>query len=305
MQDSFQTLALKEIKILIEKLINSGFSVSDPTKKLYNYEVSVNNKSEQAKVLVYFGRKGIKKIIQANPESSINKELNKIIFDPTFFDDEKQDKIRFDQYIGTDESGKGDYFGPLVIGAVYIDKNTTLELEKIGVKDSKLISDNSIKILEPKIKKIVDGNFEIIQINPEKYNQLYESFKNLNKIMAWAHSKSIENLVLKSKCANVISDKFGNEKLITNELKKKNIEINHFQTAKGERFIAVAAASILARAKVIDWFYFISKELGFEIPKGGGANATAAAKRVINQFDYKYLMKMIKFHFKNSQSIFK
>ena len=305
MQDSFQTLALKETKILIEKLINSGFTVSDPTKKLYNYEISVNSKSEQAKVLVYFGKKGIKKIIQANPESRISKELDTIIFDPTFFDDEKQDAIKFDQYIGTDESGKGDYFGPLVIGAVYIDKKTSLELEKIGVKDSKLISDNIIKILEPKIKKIVDGNFEIIQINPEKYNQLYESFKNLNKIMAWAHSKSIENLVLKSKCVNVISDKFGNEKLITNELKKKNIEINHFQTAKGERFTAVAAASILARAKVIDWFYFKSKELGFEIPKGGGANVTAVAKRVINQFDDKYLMKMIKFHFKNSQSIFK
>ena len=199
MQDSFQTLALKEIKIMSEKLINSGYSVSDPTKKIYNYEISVNSKSEQAKVLVYFGKKGIKKIIQANPESIIYEELNTIIFDPTFFDDEKQDEIGFDKYIGTDESGKGDYFGPLVIGAVYIDKKTTLELEEIGVKDSKLISDNSIKILEPKIKKIVDGNFEIIQINPEKYNQLYESFKNLNKIMAWAHSKAIENLTLKNK----------------------------------------------------------------------------------------------------------
>ncbi len=305
MQDSFQTLALKEIKILVDKLTNSGFSVSSPTIKLYNYEVSVNSKSEQAKLLVYFGKKGIKKVIQGNPESSIFKAMNKILFDPTFFDDEKKSEINFDQYIGTDESGKGDYFGPLVIGAVYVDKKTSAELEKVGVKDSKLISDNGIKILEPKIKKIVEGNFEIIQINPEKYNQLYQSFKNLNKLMAWAHSKSIENLVLKSKCINVISDKFGNEKLISDELKKKQIEINHFQTAKGERFTAVAAASILARAKVIDWFYFKSKELGFDIPKGGGDTVNVAAKRVFNQFDDKYLMKMIKFHFKNSQSIFK
>ena len=304
MQDSFQTLALKEIENSAIKLTNFGFTVSDPTKKLYNYEVSINSKSEQAKLLVYFGKKGIKKIVQANPESIIYKEINKIVFDPTFFDDEKVAEIKFDQYIGTDESGKGDYFGPLVIGAVYIDKKKSLELEKIGVKDSKLISDNTIKILEPKIKNIVDGNFEIIQINPEKYNQLYQSFNNLNKLMAWAHSKAIENLALKSKCTNVISDKFGNEKLIIFELKKKNIEINLFQTAKGERFTAVAAASILARAKVIDWFYFKSKELGFEIPKGGGATVTAAAKRVFNHFDDKYLMKMIKFHFKNSKSIF-
>jgi ribonuclease HIII len=305
MQDSFQILALKEIQNLAVKLNNSGFTVSDPTKKLYNYEVSVNSKSEQAKLLVYFGKKGIKKIIQANPESEIFRVINTIVFDPTFFDDEKKNEIKFDEYIGTDESGKGDYFGPLVIGAVYIDNKTTSQLEKLGVKDSKLISDNGIKVLEPKIKKIVEGNFEIIQINPEKYNQLYHSFKNLNKLMAWAHSKSIENLVLKSKCANVISDKFGNEKLISDELNKKNIEINHIQTAKGERFTAVAAASILARAKVIDWFYFKSKELGFEIPKGGSATATTVAKRVLSQYDDRYLMKMIKFHFKNSQSIFK
>jgi ribonuclease HIII len=304
MQDSFQTIALKEIKNLAIKLINSGFSVAEPTKKLYNYEVSVNSKSEQAKLLVYFGKKGIKKVIQANPESKIFNELHLLLFEPTFFDEEQKKENNFEEYIGTDESGKGDYFGPLVIGAVFIGKKESAELEKIGVKDSKLISDNSIKILEPKIKNIVADNFEIVQINPEKYNQLYQSFKNLNKLLAWAHTRAIENLVLKSKCTNVISDKFGNERLIVEELKKKKIEINLFQTTKGERFTAVAAASILARAKVLDWFYFNSKELGFQIPKGGGATVTAAAIRVMNHFDDKYLMKMIKFHFKNSQSIF-
>jgi len=304
MQDSFQKTAFKEIKNLEEKLINAGFSVTTATKKEYNYEISVRNKNEQAKVLIFFGKKGIKKVIQANPESTISKDLNNIIFDPTLFAADQSNNIRFDEYIGTDESGKGDYFGPLVIGAVFINKKTEVELEKIGIKDSKLISDNNIKIFEPKIKKIIDGNFEVIQINPEKYNQLYQSFKNLNKLMAWAHSKAIENLESKIKCGNVISDKFGNEKLIKSELSKKNIEINLFQTTKGERFTAVAAASILARAKVIDWFYFKSKEVGFEIPKGGGTAVNNSAKRVIDQFNDKYLMKMIKFHFKNSQSIF-
>ncbi len=304
MQDSFQISALREIENLAGKLNNCGFSVNKPIKKLYNYEISVNSKNEKAKVLVYFGKKGIKKTIQANPESDIHNELNKIIFDETLFDYKNQREIIFNQYIGTDESGKGDYFGPLVIGAVYVDEKKSLELEKIGVKDSKLISDNDIKILENKIKKIVEGNFEIVQINPEKYNQLYESFKNLNKLMAWAHSKSIENLIQKTKCINVISDKFGNEKLILTELKKKNIEINLVQTSKGERFTGVAAASILARAKVIDWFYFKSKELRFEIPKGGGSNVTAMAKLIVNNYDENFLMKMIKFHFKNSQNIF-
>ena len=305
MQDPFQQKAIKEIENLSQKLTKQGFSVSGLDKKLYNYEVKVNSHKEQAKVLVYFGKKGIKSVIQANPETQISKELNDIIFGESLFESERKGEIMFDDYIGTDESGKGDYFGPLVVAAVYVDKSTTLELEQVGVKDSKLISDNNIKNLEFKIKKIIGDNFEIIQINPDKYNTLYASFNNLNKIMGWAHSKAIENLLQRIDCPNVISDKFGNEKLIINELKKKNIELNLYQTHKGERFTAVAAASILARANVVDWFNFKSKEVGFQIPKGGGASVNIIAKRVLNQFDTNYLMKMIKFHFKNSQSIFK
>ena len=304
MQDLFQQKALKQIEILTQKLINDGFSVSEPDKKLYNYEIIVNNNKEQAKLLVYFGKKGIKNVIQANPEQKISKDLNTIIFGQTLFESEQKNEIKFAEYIGTDESGKGDYFGPLVVAAVYANEKTMMDLEDTGVKDSKLLSDDNIKILEAKIKKIIGNNFEIVQINPEKYNKLYESFHNLNKIMGWAHSKTIENLIAKINCPNVISDKFGNEKLIKDELKKKNIALNLYQTPKAERYTAVAAASILARAKVVDWFNSKSREVGFLIPKGGGSLVNIAAKRVLNQFDDNYLMKMIKFHFKNSQSIF-
>ena len=305
MQDPFQQKALKQIEFLTQKLIKAGFSVSQPDKKLYNYEVIVNSNKEQAKLLVYFGKKGIKNVIQANPESNLSKELNTIVFGETLFESVQKNEIKFDEYIGTDESGKGDYFGPLVVAAVYIDKRTTIELEEAGVKDSKLITDYNIKIIESKIKKIIGDKFEIIQINPEKYNKLYESFNNLNKIMGWAHSKAIENLIEKINCPNVISDKFGNEKLIKDELKKKNINLNLYQTPRAERYTAVAAASILARAKVVDWFNIKSREVGFQIPKGGGSSVNISAKRVLNQFDDNYLMKLIKFHFKNSQSIFK
>jgi len=304
MQDSFQKSALNEIENTTKILTKQGYSVTSPDKKLYNYEIIVNSKNEQIKFQVYFGNKGIKKVLQGNHELKIYKELEEILFGKKIFESDPNEELSFKEYAGTDESGKGDYFGPLVVAAVYINSKTKNELEKIGVKDSKLISDDTIKILESKIKRIVAGNFEVIQINPEKYNHLYESFKNLNKIMAWAHSKAIENLLLNVKCSNVISDKFGNEKLIKDELKKKNIEVNLYQTTKGERFTAVAAASILARAKVVDWFNIKSREAGFDIPKGGGQLVTLAAKRVYDQFDNKYLMKMIKFHFKNSKSIF-
>jgi len=305
MQDSFQKKAFAEIENISKKLIKSDCIVSKPIKKLYNYEVIVNNKSEQLKLLVYFGKKGVKTVVQGNTETRLFREVSKLIYGQDLFEHKLIDDLEFTEYIGTDESGKGDYFGPLVIAAVYIDEKTKNELEKIGVKDSKLISDNNIKILESSIKSIVKGNFSIVQINPEKYNQIYESFSNLNKIMGWAHSQAIQNLAAKVDCKNVISDKFGNEKLIKDELKNKNIKLNLYQTTKGERFTAVAAASILARAKVIDWFNVKSTEIGFAIPKGGGDLVNQIADKILQIKSKEYLSKMIKFHFKNSQIIFK
>lgn len=304
MQDSFQKKAQSEIENITNKIENKGFSITSPIKKLYNYEVIVNSKSEQLKILVYFGKKGVKTVIQGNAETNLFREVNEILFGKNLFDYKSIDDLELSEYIGTDESGKGDFFGPLVIASVYIDEKTGDKLEKVGVKDSKLFSDNNIKILELSIKKIVGDNFSIIQINPEKYNQLYESFANLNKIMGWAHSKAIENLVTKIGCKNVISDKFGNEKLIKDELAKKNVQVNLFQTPKGERFTGVAAASILARAKVIDWFTMRSKENGFEIPKGAGDKVNQVADKILQINNKEYLLKMIKFHFKNSQNIF-
>lgn len=305
MQDSFQKKADTEVVNIAKNLKKNGFIVSETAKKLYNYEISVNNKSEQLKILVYFGKKGVKTIVQGNAESNLFKKINEILFGKSLFATDSIMETGFTEYIGTDESGKGDYFGPLVVAAVYIDENIKNELEKIGVKDSKQISDNNIKILETHVKRIVGDRFSIVQINPEKYNQLYNSFSNLNKIMGWAHSKAIENLILKIDCRNVISDKFGNEKLIKDELQKKNIQLNLYQTVKGERFTAVAAASILARAKVIDWFNQQNNLNGFDIPKGAGEHVNKIADKILQIRNKEYLLKLIKFHFKNSQIIFK
>jgi len=305
MQVLFQKSAQAEIKKIEQKLINLDCQISELTTKAFNYEMIVNKNKESIKVLVYFGKKGVKTVLQGNKESLLYKQINKLLFgEELFIENNSIEMQNFDEYIGTDESGKGDYFGPLVTAAVYTNKQISFELEQIGVKDSKLISDNEIKKIETDVKKIIKSKFEIILINPEKYNLLFEQFKNLNKILAWAHTKAIQNLIESVNCNNVISDKFGSERLIKSELAKKNIDINIFQTTKGERFTGVAAASILARAKVIDWFKNKSKEIGLEIPKGAGEQVNLVAQKILQKTDKEYLSKMIKFHFKNSQNIF-
>jgi len=305
MQHLFQKGAQAEIKKIKQKLTNLGLQVSELTTKNFNYEIIVNNNKENVKVLVYFGKKGVKTVLQGNKEAEIYKQVfNQLFGEGLFEENNNSDEINFDEYIGTDESGKGDYFGPLVTAAVYTNKQISYELEQIGVKDSKLIPDNEIKKIEVDLKKIVKDKYDIITINPEKYNSLFEQFKNLNKILAWAHTKAIQNLIDNVSCKNVISDKFGNEFFIKSELSKKNIDINIYQTTKGERFIGVAAASVLARAKVIDWFKTKSKEIGFEIPKGAGEQVNLIAQKILQKTNKEYLSKMIKFHFKNSHNIF-
>ena len=305
MQELFQKNALSEIRKIKQNLSSLDLSVSDITTKEYNFEISVVKNKEKVKVLVYFGKKGVKTLLQGNQESELFHQLNNLVFGKELFSDiKKSSDLDFDEYLGTDESGKGDFFGPLVVAGVYINKQNAKNILELGVKDSKLLNDNVIMVLEAKLKKILGANYNIVTIYPEKYNDLYSSFNNLNKLLAWAHSKVIQNIATTLNCKNVVSDKFGDEKLIKNELMKKNIDLNLVQVTKGERYLAVAAASVLARAKVIEWFDKKTKSLGIKIPKGGSNLATEAAISVANQYGNENLKKLIKFHFKNSKNIF-
>jgi ribonuclease HIII len=158
--------------------------------------------------------------------------------------------------IGTDESGKGDYFGPLVSAGVYVDEQTAKELVACGVKDSKNLSDNENLRLAQEIAKICKGRFVIIEISPERYNLLYEQFKkekkNLNTLLAWGHAKAIEEILSKVDCEVAIADQFADERFILGKLQEKGKGLRLIQMHKAEQNTAVAAASILARARFLE-----------------------------------------------------
>ena len=118
--------------------------------------------------------------------------------------------------IGIDESGKGDYFGPLVIAAVFVDANTQDELTLMNVRDSKKISDGRILEMAPDIRMICPHS--IIAIGPQRYNELYAKIRNLNRLLAWGHAKALETLLEKVSCGRAIADQFGDERLILNAL---------------------------------------------------------------------------------------
>ncbi|HEX5545284.1 MAG TPA: ribonuclease HIII, partial [Nitrospira sp.] len=122
--------------------------------------------------------------------------------------------------IGIDESGKGDYFGPLVIAAVFVDAAAQDELRLMEVRDSKKLPDCRILEMAPEIKTICPHS--VIAIGPQKYNALYSKIKNLNRLLAWGHAKALENLLERGVPGErAIADQFGDERLILNALQEK------------------------------------------------------------------------------------
>lgn len=200
---------------------------------------------------------------------------------------------------GIDESGKGDFFGPLVIGGVYVDAESGSKLAAAGVCDSKLIkSDKKITELAQKIRNIVNGNFALVTVGPEAYNRLYGSFGNLNRLLAWGHAKVIEELLTKvPECPRMLSDKFGNENLIRNALQTRGRAIVLDQETKAESDVAVAAASILARDGFIRQMAKLSEIAGVTLPRGAGANVQTMANEIAAR-DPELLKKISKTHFR-------
>ena len=201
--------------------------------------------------------------------------------------------------IGTDEAGKGDYFGPLVCAACYVDSNTSELLISANVRDSKKISDNRVRELAEFIK--ASCPHDTIVILPEKYNQLYAKFRNLNRLLAWAHAKAIENLLEKVDCQNVLTDQFGDENLVKKALQEKGRQITLIQRTKAEQNLAVAAASILARAEFLNRLAALSKNFGVHLHPGAGTPTDQSIREFIRKNGKDKLSQVGKLHFKNTQ----
>lgn len=203
--------------------------------------------------------------------------------------------------IGVDESGKGDFFGPLVIGSVLADEAGVEQLEGSGVRDSKTLSDKRISELDQAIRdRFVHA---IVLIGPEKYNELYARIRNLNKLLAWGHAQAIENITKEHRADRAISDKFGKPELIELAVGRKGIEVEITQIVRGEKIIQVAAASIVARAAFVRRMRQLSKEYGMELPLGAGSGVDSAGRRLVQKFGVDVLEKVAKTHFKNYQRV--
>lgn len=204
-------------------------------------------------------------------------------------------------HIGTDESGKGDYFGPLVVAGFFLPDGQKDILTELGVKDSKRLSDNKIRGLAGILKQ--GYIHSLVAIGPEKYNELYSKLRNLNRLLAWGHARAIENILGTVYCNFAITDQFGDRLYVINALMKRGKKIELIQKTKAEEDMAVAAASILARDEFLRRLYFLSKEVGIDLPKGSSPKAEETALKLIDLNGVSILDKVAKKHFKLTKRI--
>ncbi len=204
-------------------------------------------------------------------------------------------------HIGTDESGKGDYFGPLVIAAFFMPEGQAGVLRELGVKDSKRTSDRRSE----EIARVLRSGYicSVVAIGPEKYNELYEKFRNLNRLLAWGHARAIENVLERVPAGKALTDQFGDERFVRNALLKKGREIELVQQPRAEEDPAVAAASILARAEFLARLRSLSREVGAELPKGASDIVEKAAADLVRLKGADILGKVAKMHFKTTQKV--
>jgi ribonuclease HIII len=201
--------------------------------------------------------------------------------------------------IGVDESGKGDFFGPLVVAAVLVPDDQRAALTDLGVRDGKQIANRKLLALDGLIRERWPHAVAIVP--PEAYNRRYKSIKNLNKLLADCHAEVIHAVTAEHEADLAVSDKFGKPELIEQALGKLRDDIELQQIVRGESVPQVAAASIVARAGFLNAMQDMSSEYGMEFPRGAAPKVDKAGREFVRLFGPDQLANVAKVHFKNFQ----
>ena len=190
----------------------------------------------------------------------------------------------WDTWIGTDEAGKGDYFGPLVVAAVYVDADCRETLVDLGIADGKTLSNRRVRDLAELMRTRYERHIVVVERMPNAYNSLYNEFRrrgqNLNHFLASLHAEAIHTLATRIGVRRALVDKFSKDDLITQQLHHRRNSgprsisssapsvMKIIQVPKAERDIAVAAASIIARDAFLSGMETLSEEYGICLPRG-------------------------------------
>ena len=207
--------------------------------------------------------------------------------------------------VGSDEVGTGDYFGPIVVTAAYVKKEDVERLEKLGVGDSKKITDDKIKKITPELIKIV--KYRSMIVTNKEYNEKYTKELNMNKIKAILHNKVLYQLINEEKpnIDYIVVDEFARENRYYEYLNGiPNIQRNiTFMTKAEDKNLAVASASIISRYIFLKEFDKLSDSIHIPLPKGAGHNVDKIGEEIVEKYGEEKLQEIAKVNFKNTDRI--
>lgn len=204
--------------------------------------------------------------------------------------------------IGVDESGKGDYFGPLVVAAMLVRPEDAAVLRTLGARDSKEVGDTEALDVAKQIHDAWPEQCAVVAIGPERYNEMHAEFGgNLNRLLAWGHATAVETVLRARPCKRVLSDQFGNPKLVRDALLRKGIDVKLEQRPRAESHPAVAAASLLARARFLRELRRLGESEGVKLPKGAGTPVDQAAREIYRTRGMEGLARVAKVHFRTTE----
>ena len=295
------TLALSDEQVTILKacLLRDGFEFKEKEHVLYS--------AKKGKLNVTVYRKGPKVLVQGKETEDFVKFVlePEVVGEARLGYEEHWQAEMFEPHFGIDESGKGDYFGPLIVAGVYTNSEITRALMNAGIMDSKRIgSGNRVRELAGKIRAEVGSRYKVIRWAPSRYNLLYKEYNNVNLMLARGHATVIKDLSVRvPSCGRALSDQFTKAPLIARELKNRSVRLNLEERTKAENDIAVAAASILARESFLDWMDKVSGKIGLELPFGAGSAVKEVARKFIQKFGKEKLGEVVKLHFKTTDEI--
>lgn len=210
-------------------------------------------------------------------------------------------------WIGTDEAGKGDYFGALTVAGVYVNSEICEILHTLGVRDGKQLSDLQVRKLAEKMRRRCGNNISWSSLEPNRYNEEYTLFRksgrNLNHLLASLHAKVIRDLLKRVDCRYILVDRFAKEEVLETELQiVLNPNITLVQIPKAESDIAVAAASIIARDIFLQQLEQLSRKYEIQLPKGA-SQVIDAGKQFVKQHGAESLCHVAKLHFRTTMDI--
>lgn len=206
-----------------------------------------------------------------------------------------------ERWVGIDETGKGDFFGPLVTCAVRVELKDLPWLDELGVGDSKAINDREIERLAPLLRKALP--FHEVVLMPPTYNELYASFSNLNKLLAWTHAAAAEAVLDNAPAELVLSDQFAKQEIVPRYFKGAGREVRYVQRTRAEADPAVGCASIIARATFLAKMRTLERDVGMKLHRGAGPPVIAAGRRFVERRGFDQLERVAKLHFKTIERL--